>query len=805
MTQHHSIPSLLGIVPYDFSMSTHLVIVESPTKAKTIKRFLGKDYVVEASMGHVRDLPSSTLAVDPDNDFQCEYEVPEAKEAVVKRLKAALKEADDLWIATDEDREGEAIGWHLTQVLKQKPENIKRIVFHEITESAIKAAVENPRTIDMKLVDAQHARRVLDRLVGYTLSPFLWKKVYRGLSAGRVQSVAVRIIVDREREIKAFNPVEYWSLLAELETGKKESFTAALQRKDGEKFVPGTDAEMKTVLSDLEGADYAVTKVEEKELRRNPPPPFTTSTLQQEAARKLGYSVKQTMVIAQQLYEGVSLGKGEGMMGLITYMRTDSVNLSDKALEDAKTVIQEQYGREYVLSEPRKFKTKSKGAQEAHEAVRPTELNRTPASLADVLDHQQLKLYTLIWNRTMATQMPAAELKRVGADIEAGKYGFRATGQTVTFDGYFRVYQEGRDENDVKKEDDVDDDDKTLPPLKAGDALTLDELKSEQHFTKPPARYTEASLVKKLEEEGIGRPSTYAPTISTVITRGYIRKDGKQLVPEDVAFTVTDLLTEHFPDITDLAFTATMEQSLDNIAEGEMKSGAFLGHFYGPFKELVELKTKELSKKDILKERILGDDPETKMPVVARTGRFGPYVQLGRPEDQPKEKTKAKRIKLKSASLPKGMSVDDVTFEQALSLLAFPKTLGELNGSPLVAAFGRFGPYMKCGETSVSLGNEDLLTLTYEKAVELFTTAKERKAAAAMPLKTFDVDPTTGGVVQIKTGRFGPYVTDGKTNASLGKKYAPETMTFDEAVALLKKKREAPPSKWGKGKFAKKK
>lgn len=786
-------------------MSTHLVIVESPTKAKTIKRFLGKDYIVEASMGHVRDLPSSTLAVDVDNDFTVEYEVPEEKAAVVKRLKAALKEADDLWIATDEDREGEAIGWHLTQVLKQKPADIKRIVFHEITESAIKEAVAHPRSIDMKLVDAQHARRVLDRLVGYTLSPFLWKKVYRGLSAGRVQSVAVRIIVDREREIKAFVPEEYWSLTAELETAKKETFTASLNKRDGEKFVPVSKEESDQVLKDLESASYEVAKIEEKELKRNPPAPFTTSTLQQEAARKLGFSVKQTMVIAQQLYEGVSLGKGEGMMGLITYMRTDSVNLSEKALSDAKQVIQEHYGREYVLSEPRKYKTKSKGAQEAHEAIRPTELSRIPASLADVLDHQQLKLYTLIWNRTMATQMPAAELKRVGADIKANKYEFRATGQTVTFDGYFRVYQEGRDENDAKKEDDVDDGDKLLPPLAVGDALTLDELLPEQHFTKPPARYTEASLVKKLEEEGIGRPSTYAPTISTVITRGYIRKDGKQLIPEDVAFTVTDLLTEHFPDITDLAFTATMEQTLDDIAEGEMKSGAFLGHFYGPFKELVDQKTKDLSKKDILKERILGDDPETKQPVVVRTGRFGPYVQLGRPEDQPKEKKKEKRVKLKSASLPKGVSLDDVTLEQALSLLAFPKTLGEINGEPLVAAFGRFGPYMKAGETSVSLAGVDLLTLTFDQAKELFVTAKERKAAAAMPLKTFEADPNSGGLVQIKTGRFGPYVTDGKTNASLGKKFAPETITFDEAVALLKKKREAPPSKWGKGKFPKKK
>lgn len=783
---------------------SHLVIVESPTKAKTIKRFLGKEYVVEASMGHVRDLPSSTLAVDVDNDFECEYEVPEEKAAVVKKLKAALKESKDLWIATDEDREGEAIGWHLTQVLKKDPKTVHRIVFHEITESAIQHAVDHPRTIDMKLVEAQHARRVLDRLVGYTLSPFLWKKVYRGLSAGRVQSVAVRIIVDREREIKKFVPVEYWSIDAELDTAKKESFIASLNKKDGEKFVPGTKEETDQVLKDLEGASYKVANTEEKELKRNPPPPFTTSTLQQEAARKLGYSVKQTMVIAQQLYEGVSLGKGEGMMGLITYMRTDSVNLSEKALGDAKAVIQEQYGREYVLSEPRKFKTKSKGAQEAHEAIRPTELHRTPQSLADVLDHQQLKLYTLIWNRTVATQMPPAELKRVSADISANQYTFRATGQTVTFDGYFRVYTEGKDENDAKREDDVDESDRVLPPLAVGDPLNLQQLTPEQHFTKPPARYTEASLVKKLEEEGIGRPSTYAPTISTIIQRGYIKKDGKQLVPEDIAFTVTDLLTEHFPDITDLDFTATMEQSLDDIAEGELKSAAFLGHFYGPFKELVEKKTKEINKKDVLKERILGDDPVTKMPVVVRTGRFGPYVQLGRPEDQPKEKSKEKRVKLKSASLPKGVSVDDVTLEQALALLAFPKELGMHNNMPIVAAFGRFGPYLKWGTVSASMVGKDMLAVTLEEAIVILTEAEEKKKKAAEPLKTLGKDPSSGGQIVVKEGRFGPYVTDGTTNASLGKKRDPRELTMEDAVALLKKKREAPPGKW-KGRWGKKK
>lgn len=761
-------------------------------------------------MGHVRDLPSSSLAVDTENDFSVEYEVPKEKAATVKKLRDALKEADDLWIATDEDREGEAIGWHLTQVLKIKdPSTVNRIVFHEITEPAIKAAIANPRKLDMKLVDAQHARRVLDRLVGYTLSPFLWKKVYRGLSAGRVQSVAVRIIVDREREIRAFNPEEYWSLEALLDTAKKESVSANLSKRNGEKFVPTTQEEMDIVLSDLNDATYTVANVEEKELKRNPPAPFTTSTLQQEASRKLGFSVKQTMVIAQQLYEGVSLGKGEGAAGLITYMRTDSVNLSDKALADAKETIEREFGREYVLSEPRKYKTKAKGAQEAHEAIRPTELARTPASLASVLDHQQLKLYTLIWNRTMATQMPPAELKRVGVDIAAGaKYTFRATGQTVVFDGYFRVYQEGRDEAESKKEkeDDAQEDgEKFLPPLSVGDVLVLNELKPEQHFTKPPPRYTEASLVKKMEEEGIGRPSTYAPTISTIQQRGYIRKDGKQLIPEDIAFTVTDLLAEHFPDIVNLAFTATMEESLDGVAEGEVESAKFLKAFYGPFSSLVESKTKELQKKDIMKERIIGEDPVTKKPVVARTGRFGAYVQLGRLEDLPpsedgKKKKKSLKEKLKSASIPRHLSTETITLEQALALLSFPKEIGIDEGEPVVVAFGRFGPYMKRGDLSVSLAGPDVdpLTLTIEKAHDLFIEAAAKKKRMTEPLRTFDKDPVSGGVVMIKDGRFGPYITDGTTNVSLGKKRDPATMTFEEACDMLVKKRERGPSKWRK-------
>lgn len=791
-------------------MSKHLVIVESPAKAKTIKRFLGKDFAVEASMGHIRDLPESTLGVDTEHDFTPEYAVPEEKQKVVRALKKALQEADDLWIATDEDREGEAIGWHLTQVLEVKdPHVVKRIVFHEITEDAIRAAVVSPRTIDMKLVDAQQARRVLDRLVGYTLSPFLWKKVYRGLSAGRVQSVAVRIIVDREREVRAFVPEEYWEIAACFETEKHEQFTAELAKVHGKKCVLQKEEHATAVLADLHSAAFRVATVEEKEIRKTPPPPFTTSTLQQEAARKLGFSVRQTMAVAQQLYEGVRLGKGEGMMGLITYMRTDSVHVSERALEDARMTIEKQFGREYVLAEPRRYKTKSRGAQEAHEAVRPTELNRTPQSFSSVLDHQQIKLYTLIWNRTMATQMPAAEFKRVGVDIVTAKsqtepgYTFRATGQTVLFDGFLRVYQEGHDEGEQRDADDLEPGETLLPPLRENDDLNLLELIPSQHFTKPPPRYTEASLVKKLEEEGIGRPSTYAPTIGTIQQRGYIRKEGKQLVPEEVAFLVIDLLAEHFRDIVDLAFTARMEQSLDDIAEGKTTGIRFLRGFYNPFQELVAQKSQEIQKSDVMKERELGTDPATNLPVIVRAGRFGPYVQLGKFEKSEKGAKRAKTDakKLKSASLPKHILMESVTLEQALSLLSFPRDLGTLEGKTLTVNLGRFGPYLKCDEATVALPNEcNPLGVTFAQAAEILAHAQEDRKRAKEPLRTLGRDPETQFQVFVKIGRFGPYVTDGKTNASISKKLSPEGITLEEACALLQRKRERGPSHWrGRG------
>jgi len=776
----------------------HLLIVESPAKARTIKRFLGKDFLVEASMGHVRDLPEGELGVDTANDFAPHYEVPKEKATVVRHLKAALKKAGDLWIATDEDREGEAIGWHITQVLGiDEPQAVKRIVFHEITAEAIDEAVLHPRTLAEKLIDAQQARRILDRLVGYTLSPFLWKKVRQGLSAGRVQSVAVRLIVDRERAIRAFAAEEYWTIEADLRTEKHEAFSALLKLRRGEECAVRVQAEADQILAALKGAAFRVSALDEKELRRSPAPPFTTSTLQQEAARKLGFSVKQTMMVAQQLYE----------TGFITYMRTDSVNMSVKALDDARCAIEKTYGREYILSEPRRYKTKSKGAQEAHEAIRPAELARTPESLRSTLDRQQFKLYTLIWNRTLATQMPAAEFRRVGADICAGDHTFRATGQTVLFDGFLRVYSEGRDESSNPSTEleagELPEGEKFLPPLREGQSLTCQELRPEQHFTKPPPRYSEASLVKKLEEEGIGRPSTYAPTISVIQQREYIRKEGRELVPADIAFTVTDLLIEHFPNIVDLSFTAQMEQALDDIAEGNVRWTRFLGDFYAPFSALVDAKAKTLRKEDIMKERMLGTDPETNAPIIARLGRFGLYVQIGAEKSGAKGK-KGKESRMgrmgKTAAIPKHLSMEEVTLEQAFSLLSFPRELGKREGQMLTAHLGRFGPYLKCGEATVTIPKGvDPLALSFADAAQLLTETQVARTRSQEPLKTLGHDPTTGGPILVKAGRYGPYVTDGKTNASLGKKIAPEELTFEQAVDILVKKRiRGPGRRWGK-------
>ncbi len=598
----------------------NLVIVESPGKIQTISKVLGSDFTIMATMGHVRDLPKTKMGIDVKHNFEPSYLVSKDKKKVVDGLKAKIGPKTVVYIATDEDREGEAIGWHLVEALNLSDrKDLKRIVFHEITKPAILEAVASPRSINKKLVDAQQARRILDRLVGYELSPLLWKKIKYGLSAGRVQSVAVRLVVEREREIEAFKPVEYWSLIAELTTEKgKETFEAKLSKHKGKAFELKDKDSTDKVLSDLKGASFVVKSVEAKEVNRNPAAPFTTSTLQQEASRKLGFSVKKTMMVAQHLYEGVELDTGHE--GLITYMRTDSVNLSPLALAQAKEVVTAHYGKEFALDVPRLYKGK-KGAQEAHEAIRPSDLSRRPEALEKYLSKDELRLYELIWKRTLACQMAPAILSQVGADIDAADYTFRATGQTVKFPGFMQVYMEGKDD-----EEDSDDGEKHLPVLTEGEKPGLKGLLPEQHFTKPPARYTEASLVKKLEAEGIGRPSTYAPTISTIQARGYIQSDKKQLSPTEIGTLVNDFLVEHFPQILDYQFTVKMEDMLDQIEDGHEKWQSEIREFYEPFHDLVEEKMKTINKADVITEKSDEICDLCGKPMEIKFGRFGKFL-----------------------------------------------------------------------------------------------------------------------------------------------------------------------------------
>lgn len=781
-------------------MSKNLVIVESPAKAKTISKFLGKEYEVLASMGHVRDLPKSEMGVDVEKDFSPKYQVTKEKKDVIKKIKSNIKENTKIWIATDEDREGEAIGWHLLEALKvnKKKHDVKRIVFHEITKGAILDSLKNPREIDSGLVDAQQARRVLDRLVGYELSPLLWKKIRYGLSAGRVQSVAVRLVVEREREIMAFNPEEYWSITGSFENNGKEKFEAALKKIDGKDAKIGNEKEAMKIVEETKGADFEVKNVSERDVKRNPAAPFITSTLQQEASRKLGFSVKKTMMLAQRLYEGIDIGSGT--QGLITYMRTDSVNLSKVATAQAKEVITKEFGKEYALAKPRTFKGK-KGAQEAHEAIRPVDISLKPADVEKYLEKDQFKIYELIWKRTVACQMAEAQLKALTVDIEPKQVGekvytFRATGQTVVFPGFMRAYVEGSD----NPEEELESKEKLLPALAEGEDVDCKKIDPKQHFTKPPARYTEASLVKKLEGEGIGRPSTYAPTISTIMARGYIEKDGRQLKPTDLAMVVTDLLVKHFDKIVDYHFTARMEETLDKIAEGKREWVPVVKSFYEPFHKDIETKDKEITKEDTLKERVLGEDPKTGMEVVARHGRFGPFVQLG---NFTKEEIKEMEEKPRRASLPKDLFFETVTLEEALKALELPKNLGKnKDGEEVVVTVGRFGPYLKVGKSNVSLPKDvDPYSVTLEEAEKLAVEAVALKKKMQKPIQEFGEDPKSGGQVLVKTGRFGPYVTDGKTNASLGKKFDPEEITFEEACELLEKKRNSPK----RGRWAKKK
>ena len=618
----------------------NLVIVESPTKARTISRFLGSDFVVESSFGHIRDLPRSKLGVDVEKNFEPQYVTPRKASATVKKLKKEASAAKKIILATDEDREGEAIAWHLLSALnlKDRPkDSIERIVFHEITEHAIEEALKNPRDIDMNLVDAQQARRILDRLVGYKLSPFLWKKVYRGLSAGRVQSVAVRLIVDREREIQAFKPEEYWTIEASLSPKNSEiTFIANLAKIEGkalEKFSIADEVSAKKITDGLINASWTVANVERKAVSKNPPIPFTTSTLQQEGFRRLGFSAKQTMRLAQQLYEGIQLG--EGPVGLITYMRTDSLNLSEEALLGAQKFLKEEVGSQYMLPSPRRFKTKSKGAQEAHEAIRPTDPFRTPDSIKNFLDPRQFKLYNLIWRRFIATQMPQAIFDSTAIDIAVTSnqlpvtsYIFRATGQVMRFDGFLKIYP-------TKIMEAI------LPDVVPEESLNLVELKPLQHFTTPPPRYTEASIIKVLEQNGIGRPSTYAPTISTIQDRGYVERfEKRNLKPTETGFIVNDLLVEHFPQIVDLQFTAKMEEEFDEIAEGKMPWQPVIKEFYEPFAKILEAKYEEVKKHEI-EETTDEICDKCGKPMIVKMGRFGKFIACsGFPECRNTKKIK---------------------------------------------------------------------------------------------------------------------------------------------------------------------
>jgi len=654
----------------------HLIIVESPAKAKTLKKFLGAKYTVKASMGHIRDLPKKTLAIDIEHDFEPEYEVTPDKKKIVTELKKEAKKPDTMvWLASDEDREGESIAWHLVHALGLKKENFKRIAFHEITKPAVLKALENPRNIDINLVHAQQARRVLDRLVGYKLSPLLWSKIRIGLSAGRVQSVAVRLIVDKEREIEAFKSEEYWNIDADLKA-KKGDFNAELSKIKGKKAEVKNKKEADKIVTELNKADYVVEQIAKKQTKRQPSAPFITSTLQQEASRKLGFSVKQTMVVAQQLYEGVEHGKE--LTGLITYMRTDSFNLSNEFLKEVPKIVTKMFGKEYALQTPRIFTKKAKGAQEAHEAIRPTDLTKTPQDLKAHLDPQQYRLYKLIWERTIACQMAEAELDMTTVHIKAGDYHLVAKGQIIRKPGFMKVYVEGTD----NPEEALSDKDKLLPDLVEGEVCKLKKVNAEQKFTQPPARYTEASLVKKMESEGIGRPSTYAPTISTIVTRGYIeKKEDKKLYPMEIGTIVNDFLVKHFSDIVDYQFTAQMEEKLDDIAEGKEQWQPVIKKFYEPFEATLEQKKKEVQKSDIINDKTDEKCDKCGADMMVKLGRNGKFLSC------------SKYPECKNARPLK----EDLEKEKALQE-QFKDEKCDKCGSQMVAKKGRFGDFLACSD-----------------------------------------------------------------------------------------------------------
>ena len=752
----------------------NLVIVESPAKAKTIENFLGKDYVVKSSYGHVRDLAKKDFGIDVENNFEPTYAVLPDKKVVIKELKALAKKSDMVWLATDEDREGEAISWHLFETLNLKKETTHRIVFHEITKSAILKAIASPRTIDQNLVDAQQARRVLDRLVGFELSPVLWRKVKPSLSAGRVQSVTVRLIVEREREIQEFKFSSSFKVNAEFLVNNKSVLRAELSKRYK------TEEEAMAFLESCKGSKYVIENKEVKPLKRNPAPPFTTSTLQQEASRKLGFSVQQTMVVAQKLYEA----------GKITYMRTDSVNLSELAIGEAREEITSAYGGEYAFE--RHYATKTKGAQEAHEAIRPTSF----AAHSVTAERNEERLYQLIWQRAIASQMASAEVEKttVSISISGNKELLKATGEVLTFAGFIKVYTEGNDDEGEEAKSDM------LPPMEVGEELQLESLIATERFTNHPPRYTEASLVKKLEALGIGRPSTYAPTISTVQKRGYVDKmdkDGKErnytfmelnanevikavkteitgaekkkMFPSDIGIVVTDFLLDHFPNVMDYGFTAEAEKEFDSIADGQKKWNDMISKFYGPFKENIKTTLEEEGR--ATGERLLGVDPKSGRNIYARIGRFGPMVQIGQVDDEEKPKF---------AKITGGGSITNITLEEALVLFKMPKELGLFEEKKVVIGIGRFGPYIRHDSKFVSLKEIDPHEIKLDTAIEMIVQKREDDANKII------LEFPENSDISVLNGRWGPYIKAGKLNVKIPKDQDPKELTLEECLKLAK-------------------
>ena len=762
----------------------NLVIVESPAKAKTIEKFLGKDYTVKSSYGHIRDLAKKEMSIDVESDYEPQYQISDDKRALVSELQKAVKSADKVWLASDEDREGEAIAWHLQETLKLKPETTQRIVFNEITKTAILHAIENPRQIDMNLVDAQQARRVLDRLVGYEISPILWSKIKPALSAGRVQSVAVRLIVEREEEIKNFESKPYFRVVAQF---RPVDGTKALNAELNRHF--DTEAEAEAFLKSIVGANFKISKIETKPARRTPAPPFTTSTLQQEASRKLGFSVARTMQVAQQLYES----------GYITYMRTDSVNLSDLALNMAKKEISAQYGAEYVKT--RRYQTKTKGAQEAHEAIRPTDMTAQTINT----ESAQRRLYELIWKRTVASQMADAEIEKTEVEIAISgnkNEHFGCTGEQVKFDGFLKVYLESTDDDEEQSNAAM------LPRLPEGTRLALETCEAAEHYTQHPSRYTEASLVKKLEDLGIGRPSTYAPTISTILKREYVIKEDREaterkctvltlkgshvkkaertekgfaekgkLFPTDIGCVVNNFLMEHFANIMDYNFTATVEKDFDEIAAGEKEWRKVIDRFYVPFHKNIR-QTQQTSQRTT-GSRLLGVDPKSGKNVYAKIGRYGTLVQIG--------ETNADEKPL-FASMKKGQSIETITLEEALGLFALPRTLGEFEEKEVSVSIGKFGPYVRHNGKFYSLGkNDDPYEVNLERAIEIIKIKREAEEKKEELKKVYphEIGVQDGEAVVSNIGRFGPYLTYRGENFRLTKNVDPLTLSLDKAMEII--------------------